>query len=283
MDKAQAREQVLQMPLLSAMGDGSRGQAADILLAISEELELAHGDLLMHEGALGGMAGYILLEGAVVVAREGASPITLDAPALVGEMQQFNPQAQRTATVTAKGPGMALKFIWQQLYTQAREQLAEAEQALLIDGIERCVWERFHADAVVDLALFRELPDQLKLRASLLLLWNAHPLSLKEGELLFKEGDQCGAVGYLLLDGAVGLSVAGQVRHVVKAPDLIGLLPDFDPEMVWSATALAQSKAELLKFSWQNFMAMLRQRMPGQAQKQFLAACQQATRYHFGH
>ncbi|MFP4502243.1 MAG: cyclic nucleotide-binding domain-containing protein [Candidatus Hydrogenedentota bacterium] len=273
---------VASLPLFDAMPPALRNRAAAALSAVSQEVAFAQGEALIEEGALSASAGYVLLDGRVEVTRAGMEAVTVPAPALLGEMQQFHPLGQRTATVRATGPVQALRFPWQAFYDRAKQTLNVSEVAQLIGAIEYCVRERFHAEQVIELPLFQNLPANVKLSASLLLMWEGTPVRCNDGDTLFRQGDMCGAKGYVLLSGRVKL-VSGGAMHMEEAPALLGVMPDFDPDLTWSATATADGVAEVLAFSWQNYLAMLQQRATPEEYAIFLEAARTAATRAFAH
>lgn len=281
MDTTTALTLLRQLPLVCAMPEETRDTLATLFLEISEAEPLTVGDKLIQEGALGGATGYVLLEGAVEASRECAPAVRLRAPALFGEMQQFNPEALRTATVSVTEGGSALKFLWQDLYAGAREVLDKVNQARFLEAVEQMVWERFHAGTVAGLALFRQLPDRLRLRSSLHLLWIAQPRRFEDGETLFAEGEACGDVGFQLNSGTVTLLAGGKVRATLQAPELIGVMPDFDPERTWTATARAEGSICACRFSWQEYMARLQESLAPDEYAAFHDAAREAQREHF--
>jgi len=283
MGASQDLVQVKGLALLQAMPEDTQEEVAGLFVQVSEKIAFSDGEVVLHEGDLGGAAGFVLLDGLVEVERANAAPIRMQAPALLGEMHQFNPRAQRTATVRAKGFAVALKFSWQELYGRAKADLSERRQHLLMDGIERMVWQRFDRETLMDLALFRGLTDKLKLRVCLLLQWIAEPRSLKDGAVLFKQKEMCGAMGYLLTAGRMQISVAGQASRVLTAPDMVGVMPVFDPDLQWRATAAAQGDVQLLRFSWQHYVAMLQQRLTPGEQQQFADSLKAHAASHFVH
>ncbi len=272
-------ERTMALPLFEGLEEACRKPIAELLLRLSREMTLDDGEQLIQEGALGGTAGFILMAGQVLVERSGAAPITVCAPALLGEMQQFNPQSLRTASVCAQGEAVVLRFGWQELYAQARLELEETIQGLLLGAIERCVWERFHEGALLDLPLLRRLPDQLRLQIALMLHWVAQPVFFEPGETLFRSGELCGSHGFLLLTGSVNLGGRGQVN----APALLGILPQFEPDLTWRATATAETAVSGLKFNWQALNLLIEQRLAPATRALFDAAVAAARVQEFCH
>lgn len=283
MGQSEEREKLLGLPLLQNMPDDAKKRIGILFLRVSKMVTLSDGDRLLHEGYLGGDAGFVLLSGIVEVRKEGADPVAVSAPTLLGEMRQFNPQAQRTATVRAKGHVNILKFSWQELYAQARKDLPETEQTMLMENIERIVWERFDRETLIDLALLRGLSDQLKLRACLLLQWIAQPVSLTDGETLFEQDGLCGATGFLLTRGEIEIKGADRPLQAICAPNILGVMPQFDPDLRWTAKAIAKGDVEVLRFSWSAYTAMLQQRLSQEDQRLFNDTIRANTHGHFVH
>lgn len=283
MEPSEERRMLVGLPLLESMPEEAKEHVAGLLLDVSETAGLADGDTLLRQGDLAGDSGYLLVAGEATIDKEGVEPLTLSAPALLGEMHQFNPQARRTATVRAKGPGQVCKFSWLELYARAKEALPEDEQTLLMDGIERVVWERFDRDMLMDLPMLRALGDQLKLRVCLPLLWIVKREVLYDAEILFDQNEKCGGAGYLLIRGKMAFTKADRHSHVLAAPNNIGLMPDFDPELRWTATATAQGEVELLRFSWLVYNKMLEQRLSKADRQQFVAGMKAGKKDCFVH
>lgn len=281
MDVPEIVDRLRGLPLIGSLPEAAKARAADVFLRVSAPVTYTDGEPIIKARALGGHDGYVLLEGEVLVEKEGTAPVVVGAPALLGEMLQFNPRAQRTANVRARGPVTALKFSWQEFYAQAKQGLSEDEQGHLLEAIERSVWERFGSETILDLALFDGLPDRLKVRVGLTMQWLVQRQALADGERLFAQGDLCGATGYVIVHGAVRLVTTNFPPRVVEAPDIVGVMPAFEPGAQWSATATAQSDVDLLRFSWQEYMAMLERRLSQDELDRFVRAVGANAPRHF--
>ncbi len=272
---------LLDLPLLQRIPGDARERVATLLHRVSTRIAVSDGEILLLQGNVGGDMGFVLLRGAVEIDREETAPIAVSAPALLGEMLQFNPSAQRTATVRVAGDAECLRFPWQDFYAQARRDLSEAEQDMLMDSMERCIWERLGRDTLIDLALFRGVSDQLKLRACLLLQWIVRRAVLSAGEQLFAQDDLCGGAGYILTRGSFELTRPNHPAAIVGSPNLLGVMPRFDPDRRWSATAIARETAELLRFSWLEYEAMLQRRLSQREQQELGDAIAANAAAHF--
>lgn len=265
-------DKALGLDALAGLCESSRHSIEDVFRAVGERSALADGEPLLQQGGIGGDAGYILIRGRAEITREGQPPLVLDAPALLGEMSQWNPYAQRTATVMCRGAVEALRFSWGDVYACARERLSSAEQLRLMEALERIALQRFHREDILDLPLLCGFPDEMRLRICILLQWVAHPLHLAAGEALFEADGLCDDMGYLLLKGGVRIVQSGAPPREAAAPALIGIHPQFNPELRWTATACAKSAAEALRFSWRGFLSLLSQRLNAAEMAQFQSA-----------
>lgn len=286
MSESDDLQKLLGLPLLRYVPNmpEATGQCiARLFLAVGQPATLSKGDILLRQGGLGGDVGFILLEGSVEVEKEGEKAVAVCSPALLGEMHQLNPRAQRTATVRAKGDATVLQFSWQEFYTRAKDTLAPEERLMLAESIERCVLERFDRDLLLDLRLFRGLPDELKLRVCLMLQWESQRMVLADGEVLFKEDSMCGDTGYLLAGGQIQITKSGRSPQILNAPTVIGVMPEFNPELRWTATASAKGQTELQRFPWLAFLRTLQSRLRPEEQRRFLAAIQANMPGHFVH
>jgi hypothetical protein len=271
------------LPLLQSMPVETRIRVARLFTKAGERVAAADGEALIHEGDLGGEKGFILLDGIVTIEPSESDRVTVSAPALLGEIHQFNPRAQRTATVRARGPVTAFKFVWQDLYARAKEELTPDEQGWLMDSLEHTVCERLACDTLADYPILRSLDPSLCVRVSIVLHWVAQPVTVPDGTTLFDQKGLCGAIGYLLTQGTVEFQIAGRPSGSVTAPNVIGVMPEFDAGLRWSATAIARGPVQLLKFSWLNLSAMLERRLSAEELRRFHDAVQAATGNCFAH
>ncbi|MBI2431728.1 MAG: cyclic nucleotide-binding domain-containing protein [Candidatus Hydrogenedentes bacterium] len=257
-------EAIASLPFVKGLPAHMHHGLARLLARLSEAMECGPDDVIIREGEIGGASGYILLDGSVQVAREGKPPVQVRAPALFGEMHQFNPHAARTATIATVDRARLLVFPWRDLYEESREIFTEGEQQLLLEGLERLVWQRVDRGGLWDLSLFDSLPDALRVKAGILLLWVGQSKCLKAGEILFEQDSLCGNTGFLLLRGKLALTAGNHAMSGFTAPDVLGVQPAFAPERRWTATARALSEVEVLSFSWLDYLKRLQNRLPSQ-------------------
>ncbi len=277
------QQRLTALSLLNGMPDAAKAHIVEVFCAVSEEIDLDDGEIIMQEGYLAFESGYILLEGTVEVEKEGKLLAELTAPALMGEMAQFKSCDMRTATVRAKGPASALFFQWDEFHAFARQRLSEEERNMVTSAMEDLIWDRFGAQSLLDLALFRGLSDDLKRRVCVIFPWITDRAVYKDGETLFDENDRCQSTGYLLMKGTLRLSKGPGKERFFSAPNIVGIMPKQDPALVWSASAIAQGPVEVLSFSWTNYAAKLQERLTNDEQRRLVDAMKQNAAEHVWH
>lgn len=283
METVEILDTLMNLPLLSSLPDDARGRTAKLIHTVSKLVTHSDGEALLRKESLGAGTGFVLVQGKVRVKKDDSDDIELAAPALLGEMQQFNPRALRSASVFSSGCTTALTFTWQALYDRVKEDLSMSEQMALMDSIERTVWKRFEQDSLMDLALFKNLSDALRLRVCLTLHWTLRPIVLKNGDVLFEKDAICGDDGYLVMQGQIKLKRNLESLGVVSESDILGIMPVFDPDLKWTATATAIGNVELMKFNWASFMMLLDKRLSSDDMRAFKVAIQEYATNHFTH
>ncbi len=283
MDQVHELQRIVNLPLFSHLAEANRQRIALLFQEVGERIEAADGEALLRQGGVGADAGFILLRGKVQVLPEDGAPLAVDAPALLGEMSQVNRVAQRTATVLCQGEVDVLKFSWQTLLGRSRETLPETDRLALIESIERQVLERLHEESLIDLPMLRGLSNELRIRICLFLQWETHPLEIADGDRLFEVDGLCGDMGYLLDGGEIELLRPHTPGRRIAAPNVIGIMPRFQPDLRWTATAYARGNVEVRKFSWLSFLRLLQQRLAQDELLQFNRALSENARDHFIH
>lgn len=273
---------IQQLPILAPLDPVLRDRIVALWSEACEGQRLDPDEVLMREGEIGGSSGFILASGKVRVCREGASPVLVEAPAILGEMHQFNPHGLRTATVQADGPAEVLRFTWLDFYRRARTGLAPEEESAIIDMLEHSAWDRSESASVLELPLFQDLPQRLRLRICLLLQWIAHHETPADGEVLFEEGSIHGDTVYLLTHGRVQLGLPSAGGRILEAPDIFGVVPDFKPDRAWSVTARSLGRTELLKFTWLDLVRRAERRLERADFDRFQQAVAARLDEHFG-
>ncbi len=272
-----------ELSFLDGMPDEMKAKIVEAFGAVGEPIDLGSGEDLMHEGHLGFEAGYVLLKGAVQIEKEGNVLADVPAPALLGEMSQFKSGDTRTATVTAKGELSALAFDWGELYERLKQTLSDEQYALFMKAIEQLVWERFDCKNLLNIALFRSLNDEIKLKICSVFPWITERRKLAQGATLFEQGDYCQGTGYLLVKGSFKLKRGSATDAMVAAPNIIGIIPQNDPSLKWTATAIALDSVEVLIFSWEAYLMMLKRQISHDERELVKGSMKENSKEHLWH
>ncbi|MBI2434452.1 MAG: hypothetical protein HYV26_16465 [Candidatus Hydrogenedentes bacterium] len=284
MDTETAIQQIANLDLLGPLPQDVRAQVANVFLDVSDLIHFNDGEPLINSGYLAFGTGYVLFEGAAAVERDGQEPIELKAPALLGEMAQFKSADIRSATVRARGSANAAHFYWDDLYQAAEKTLPEAAHLSFRTAVERQTWDRFDYKEIVNLPLFADLSEDLRLKVCLPLPMLSERITLGEVETLFNQASQCKGQGHLLVEGKLKLyRKDGGERHA-EAPDIVGIFPNKSETGVeWSATAMANGPAVVLRFSWEQYTAQIVKRLTRDEQKAFVSTLKNNAGKHFWH
>jgi len=138
------RNRILRTPLVKTLPEGMRQRFAMILLWVSETKDVSRRDKLFVEGDKDTGTGCVILDGMVEVRTEDNPEAVkcIEAPDILGEVQLFTPQGQRTATLEVVVPGTILTFAWHDLGAAARQFYSDEEMATLKRVITESAWRR---------------------------------------------------------------------------------------------------------------------------------------------
>ena len=139
------KDKIAQIQSLGVLAPPLRGQVADILAGISQTRVLRKGEQLYAEGAEDPNTGAILVDGTLLVAAGTRETVTVTAPELLGEMQQYNAYGARTATVCAKDTATVLEFSWHDFVARIKDRpnINHADHAHIRDALEKVAGDRF--------------------------------------------------------------------------------------------------------------------------------------------
>lgn len=135
MDLSKYREDVLAMPFMTQLPPEIQERVADVFFQVVRPMTVKCDELLYSQGAEDEDTGCLLIEGRVEIIKEGSEPVHCQAPTVLGEMKQFNPNTQRTATVKVIRDAVVLSFYWHDFVVAAREVFSDEEQAALKKAI----------------------------------------------------------------------------------------------------------------------------------------------------
>lgn len=122
-----------------------RERVAQAFCAVGEIEERPEGTCLFREGETGLNHGYVLLRGLVFVETESGFAAHIPAPALLGEMKQFefDARSDRMANVYIADDAQLLRFDWDRFYAALDENVSEEERELFDDALEQYAWMHF--------------------------------------------------------------------------------------------------------------------------------------------
>lgn len=143
MDMDEVRTKIGSLRIMRGLDDALKDKLTDLLQSISVPRVVPAGGVFIHEREHVDNKGYILLQGAVLVRKEGFPDITCKAPELIGEIMQFNPAGVRTATCAGAVESIVLRFMWDEFWTRAEQALTPGEIARLKETLETQAWEHF--------------------------------------------------------------------------------------------------------------------------------------------
>jgi hypothetical protein len=135
MTLSEYRKRLLHIPFVIDLPEPMRERVAMFLLWIGQPAQFSVGDALFIQDDEDENTGCILLQGEVEILRAGRGVVRAQAPELLGEMQQFEPTAQRTATVRVSETAQTLLFSWHDFVAYAAVVLNCDEQLVLREVI----------------------------------------------------------------------------------------------------------------------------------------------------
>lgn len=128
------------LPFMLEMPESLKQQVCRILLEVGEFHQVEKGAMLFREGDQHNPDGYVLLSGSVRVAKSYAGDAQAFAPVLLGEVQQFNPRSERTATVEALEDLDTLHFTWDRFHNEVQARLDDHEREVLRKALLEYAW-----------------------------------------------------------------------------------------------------------------------------------------------
>jgi CRP-like cAMP-binding protein len=142
-----ASDTIANLSFMLGLDGDVRAKVAAALIETSRRELVAKGSALFRAGDdASADEGYVLLEGAAVIARPDGPAVEVRAPALLGEMKQFNPENRRMADVTATKDLDVLRFNWAALYDNLAQRLTSEQVAAFREELRRYAWTHFLGD-----------------------------------------------------------------------------------------------------------------------------------------
>lgn len=148
MSQTSQRQAIENLPFMLEFAEPLQHVVATSFLYVSAHEELDRGAQLIKEGDTESEDGFVLMKGSVLIQQRGQRVATVYAPALLGEMKQFNlQQATRAGVVTAEESGV-LRFTWNKLYAALNERLSDDDIQSFRTALERYAWQHFFGDEI---------------------------------------------------------------------------------------------------------------------------------------
>ena len=284
MDVTAVAQRIAALDFLSALPAETRAQIAEVFVDVSDVLRYDEGDALINAGYLSFNTGLVLIDGEATLEWDDQDSVDIAAPILLGEMAQFKSMDLRSATVRAKSSCVGAQFYWDDLYSGTQASLPKEALQAFHESIQLKAWDRFQYKEILELPLFADLSETVRLKVCRPLSTLSELLLLKEIDTLFNEGSSSQSTGYLLVSGQLKLLRKDGKEKILSAPNLLGIFPNKGEKgKDWSATAMASGPATLLKFSWEQFTEHLLRNLSRDEQKAYIDSIKQNAGKHFWH
>jgi len=145
MDTEKVRELILKVPAIKTLPGDLAEKVTDVILEIGDVRRVAEGQTMTKEHRPGKNRGFVLLKGKINIEKHDVPPSVCRPPELLGEVMQFNPKAQRTATLTAIDECWVIRFQWNEFWNTLMTNYTEPEVAKVREVMEDRAWEHFTA------------------------------------------------------------------------------------------------------------------------------------------
>ena len=140
MTSDETKAAILQFKCLRTLPGDLRHQVAGILEKVAEQRRVPKASVWFHEHEQSKNMGYLLIAGQVKIEKADTPEIVCQAPELLGEMMQFNPMHERTATVSALDDCVVMQFPWEAFWAEIQENCTEADQKKIRSALEEVAW-----------------------------------------------------------------------------------------------------------------------------------------------
>lgn len=128
------------LPFMIEMPESLKQRVCKLFVAISKYVTIEKGTELFVEGDRDNDDGYIVLSGSVLVTKSYAGDSKAFAPVLIGEVKQFSPRSERTATVVANDDLETLHFTWTRFNEAVDATFDETDQEVLRKSLLGYAW-----------------------------------------------------------------------------------------------------------------------------------------------
>lgn len=134
------RNRLSQLSLVKSVPATMRPRVVMVLLGVGQEGKANKGFVLFRQGDEHDDTAYVLVSGSVTVEKEDAPSVEVQSPHLLGEMIQYSPLKERSATVTSSTQVRLLRFTWNGFFQTAGDIFSPEEMDHLKQAIEEVAW-----------------------------------------------------------------------------------------------------------------------------------------------
>ncbi len=114
-------------------------------------------------------------------------------------------------------------------------------------------------ERILDTPLVKNLPETMRPRFAMILLWIAQTDEVSREEKLFEQGETDTDRGCLILEGMVRIITEESRAKTIAAPDILGEVQLFTPKGERTATVEVVVGGEILTFGWKEFATQARE------------------------
>lgn len=107
-------------------------------------------------------------------------------------------------------------------------------------------------ERILDTPLVQKLPEAMRQRFAMILLWVSQTRDVSREEKLFQQGDARNNEGCLILEGMVRIITEEQHTKTIEAPDILGEVQLFTPQGTRTATVEVVVGGKILVFGWKD-------------------------------
>lgn len=114
-------------------------------------------------------------------------------------------------------------------------------------------------ERIVNTPLVKKLPDAMRKRFAIALLWISETEDATRTQRLIEQGEKNRDLGILILEGMVRIKNESTQTKTIEAPDILGEVQLFTPDRARTATVEVVVGGKILTFSWKALAAECRE------------------------
>lgn len=105
-------------------------------------------------------------------------------------------------------------------------------------------------ERILGTPLVSGLPEEMRKRFVMILLWISETRDVSRKDVLFKLGDKDTGTGCIVLEGMVRIITEESDKKTIEAPDILGEVQLFTPEGKRTATVEVVVGGSIMTFEW---------------------------------